>query len=103
MHYGPTWDRQVSIEVLDQGFKYRIAKNTTYPTGYCWTENLTQFEQDFWVSADHAKSTTELLRYTPEAERKVASSPDVRGILCEAWEHDVKIYDSREDKNRPTP
>ena len=100
MHYGPTWDRQVSIEVLDQGFKYRIAKNTTYPTGYCWTENLTQFEQDFWVSADHAKSTTELLRYTPEAERKVASSPDVRGILCEAWEHDVKIYDSREDKNK---
>ena len=37
----------------------------------------------------------------PGGERgRSPSSPDVRGILCEAWEHDVKIYDSREDKNK---
>ena len=91
MHYGPTWDRQVSIDILNQNFKYRLVKKFIYLTGYCWTEPLRTFEQNFWVSANHAKSTTELFRYMPKTETKLNATHAVRGIPCDAWEHDVEI------------
>ena len=92
VHYGPTWDRQVSIEHLDEGFKYRVAKNATYPTGVCWTEPLQTWEQNFYISANHAKSTSELFNYSPKSEKKLnITGHTVRGITCDAWERDVEI------------
>ncbi|UPR00034.1 hypothetical protein HOP50_04g33430 [Chloropicon primus] len=101
IHYGPTWDRQVSIEYLDQDFKYRVAKNSTYPTGYCWTEPLNKWEKTFYVRSDHAASTTELLRYTPETETKLdLADKNVRGIRCDAWQHKVNALNSTTNENR---
>ena len=68
-----------------------MAKNSTYPTGYCWTEPLRKWEQNFLVKSGHAKSATELFEYDPINETKLAlTNHTVRGIPCEAWQHEVE-------------
>ncbi len=66
MDFGSSANKQVIIEDLENRVKYRIAKNATYPKGYCYTESYSAFEEQMYFEDGHAKSASHLLGFVPE-------------------------------------